>query len=427
MPLLFSFQFASFFSARVFKTGALFAVGAFFFGALLTARAANESFDESFNKRLAVLEFQDSSGFDSPRGCGCIPMGPLERLFGRTRGGRERWDLAAGFRDMLAATLENAYGYEPIAPEELNAAMAELKLNPKDLKKESARKRLAAYLGADALLTGKIEMFKQERTRGKAGGQLGSSGALSANSTLGVGAAHYRASARIHFTAYGLEGGELLSARVDETATYSIGSAQTGPLSTSLDNQGASAQFGSSDAADPNRQPPVVEYHLLNKIKFGVEGWDAPEKPGKPPNYRRTLLGVVTAKTLNSAVAQLRERIGPALPEETAEEPAREALIGKIAFVQEKEIYINLGGKHNVNAGDMFRVFREGEPVLDPDTGEKIGAIEKRIGTIRVEETMRPAMSRAVLVSGEALRGDIVRLELEPDKEKMNGEATCGD
>ena len=423
LPLLFSFKFARPFPARVLRAGALFAVGAFFFSALLAAWSA----DESLNKRLAVLEFQDSSGFDSPRGCGCIPMGPFERLFGRTRGARERWNLAAGFRDMLTTTLENAYGYEPIAPEELNAALAELKLNPKDLKKEEARKRLATHLGADALLTGKIEMFKQDRTRGAAGGQMASGGALSASSKVGIGAAHHRASARLHFTAYGPEGGELLSAPISETATYSIGSAQTGPLSTSLDNKGASTRIGSQEAADPKRLPPIVDHRILNKVKFGVKGWDAPEKPGKPPNYRRTLLGVVTAKTLNSAVAHLRERIGPALPEETAEEPARSALIGKIAFVQEKEIYINLGGKHNVNAGDMFRVFREGEPVLDPDTGEKIGAVEKLIGTIRVEETMRPAMSRAVLVSGEALRGDIVRLELKLDKEKMNGEATCGD
>ncbi len=422
MPLLFSFKFARLYPARVFRTGALFAVGAFFFASLLTAWSE----DESFNKRFAVLEFQDSSGFDSPRGCGCIPMGPLDRLFGRSRGARERWDLAAGFRDMLTTTLENAYRYEPISPEEMNAALDELKLNPKDLKKEEARKRLAAHLGADALLTGKIEKFKQDRLRGTTAGQMGGGGTISATGRVGVEAAHYRASTRLHFTAYGPEGDELLSTRIDETATYSIGSAQTGPLSTSLDNQGASARVGSQAAVAPKQRPPVVEYRILNKVKFGVKGWDAPEKLGSPPNYRRTLLGIVTAKTLNSAVAQLRERIGPALPEETAEEPARETLIGKIAFVQEKEIYINLGGKHKVKAGDMFRVFREGEPVLDPDTGEKIGAVEKQIGTIRVEETMRPAMSRAVLVSGEALRGDIVRLELESDKEE-NGEATCGD
>ncbi len=422
MPLFFFFKFARPFSARVLKTGALFAAAAFLFAALSTAWSA----DESFNKRLAVLEFQDSSGFDSPRGCGCIPMGPLEKLFGRTRGARERWDLAAGFRDMLTTTLESAYGYEPISPEEMNAALAQLKLNPKDLKKEAARKRLAAHLGADALLTGKIEKFRQERLRGGTSGKMGGGGTFSATGKVGVEAAHYRASARVQFTAYGPEGRELLSARIDETATYSVGSAQTGPLATSLDNQGASTRLGSQDAAAPKRQPPIVEYSLLNRIKFGVNGWDAPEKRGAPPNYRRTLLGIVTAKTLNSAVVQLRDRIGPALPEEGEAEPAREALIGKIAFIQENEIYINLGGKHKVKTGDMFRVYREGEPVLDPDTGEKIGAVEKLIGTIRVEEAMRPAMSRAVLVTGEALRGDIVRLELKSDT-KENGEATCGD
>ena len=118
-------------------------------------------------KRILALEFLDHSGFDSPHGCGCLAFGPLGSIFGRSKGQREYWELAAGFQDMLVSTLDDAYGYEIITPEEAHVAMAELGISERDLRRnEDDRRRLAERLNATAAVSGSIRGFKQERARG---------------------------------------------------------------------------------------------------------------------------------------------------------------------------------------------------------------------------------------------------------------------
>ena len=376
-------------------------------------------------KRIAALPFEDDSGFDAPRGCGCIPMGPLGNLFGRTRGARERWNLEIGFQEMLASELNAAYGYEAVPPDETRAAMAELRLSEKDLQKTEARARLAERLGADALMTGKIETFKQERLRGSVGGQAETGGSFAATSAVELGGEHHRAAARVLISAYGPRGEEIVSsAPVEETQTYSIGAALTGPLSAAVDSGGPSVRVGSNNLAPAKKRPPIVKYAALNRIKFGTEGWDAPREGGYPPSYRETLLGIVTQKAVDSAVAALREQIGPELPDAMQEDGSeREPLVGRVAAILAGEAYINLGSRHGVRRGDRFRVLREGEPILDPETGARLGAAETEVGWIRVEETMRPSLSRAEILTGEPQKGDVARLELEQTDEK-NGEET---
>ena len=74
-------------------------------------------------KRVAVLYFENHSNFDSPTGCGCLPVGPLGFLFG-SGGKHEKWDLKTGFRDLLNERLEESQLYEVVKLEELFIAMA---------------------------------------------------------------------------------------------------------------------------------------------------------------------------------------------------------------------------------------------------------------------------------------------------------------
>ena len=47
---------------------------------------------------------------------------------------------------------------------------------------------------------------------------------------------------------------------------------------------------------------------------------------------------------------------------------------GKIARVDGGTLYLNVGSEGGVKEGDEFNVFRMGDPIKDPDTGEVLGA-----------------------------------------------------
>ena len=85
-----------------------------------------DGFAES--KRVAVLYFDDHSGFDSPMGCGCIP-GVIGKLFGT----RQKWNLKVGFTELLNRKLKQTPVYEPVSQDEIVKAMLRLELTKKDL------------------------------------------------------------------------------------------------------------------------------------------------------------------------------------------------------------------------------------------------------------------------------------------------------
>jgi hypothetical protein len=61
-------------------------------------------------------------------------------------------------------------------------------------------------------------------------------------------------------------------------------------------------------------------------------------------------------------------------------------LEGKIIKVEGNKAYINLGSSSGIKVGDKFGVFNVGEALVDPDTGAKLGAPEKKTGDGSVVE-----------------------------------------
>jgi hypothetical protein len=62
---------------------------------------------------------------------------------------------------------------------------------------------------------------------------------------------------------------------------------------------------------------------------------------------------------------------------------------GKIIKVEGQKAWINLGSSSGIKIGDRFNIFNVGEALVDPDTGAKLGADEKRTGdgsVIEVQE-----------------------------------------
>ena len=69
------------------------------------------------------------------------------------------------------------------------------------------------------------------------------------------------------------------------------------------------------------------------------------------------------------------------------------------------------GSEGNVEIGDEFEIFREGEELKDPDTGASLGSEETKVGAIKVvEDALKGKASKAKITDGKDIKvGDIVR------------------
>jgi curli biogenesis system outer membrane secretion channel CsgG len=83
---------------------------------------------------------------------------------------------------------------------------------------------------------------------------------------------------------------------------------------------------------------------------------------------------------------------------------------GKIARVDGATIYVNVGSEAGVKEGDEFIVFRAGEPIKDPDTGEVLGANDVKVGRIKINSVRGPRLSTANAIAGSGFKvGDILK------------------
>lgn len=65
---------------------------------------------------------------------------------------------------------------------------------------------------------------------------------------------------------------------------------------------------------------------------------------------------------------------------------AANPIVGNVLRVMDDKIYFHLGSNNGVRKGETFIIYREGELLIDPITGEIIGVSEEVLGTLKVEE-----------------------------------------
>lgn len=83
---------------------------------------------------------------------------------------------------------------------------------------------------------------------------------------------------------------------------------------------------------------------------------------------------------------------------------------GKIAKSSGGAIYLNVGAEAGIKEGDEFDVFRAGEVIKDPDTGEVLGANDVKVGRIKVTAVRGPRLSSAIALSGSGFKpGDVLK------------------
>jgi curli biogenesis system outer membrane secretion channel CsgG len=85
----------------------------------------------------------------------------------------------------------------------------------------------------------------------------------------------------------------------------------------------------------------------------------------------------------------------------------------KVVMMKDGQVIINGGSETGVKAGERFVVYRLGEEMTDPDTGESLGAEETKIGEIEVVNNnfggKGKASSCKVLSGTDFQKGDAVR------------------
>jgi curli biogenesis system outer membrane secretion channel CsgG len=83
---------------------------------------------------------------------------------------------------------------------------------------------------------------------------------------------------------------------------------------------------------------------------------------------------------------------------------------GKVAKVDGGSVWVNLGAEHGVAVGDVLGVYELGEVIKDPDSGEVLGADERKIGAIKVVTVKGPKMSECTTVEGGGFKvGNVVK------------------
>lgn len=86
----------------------------------------------------------------------------------------------------------------------------------------------------------------------------------------------------------------------------------------------------------------------------------------------------------------------------------------KVITMQDNKVYINSGKNDGITVGESFKVFRQGEALIDPDTGLNLGSVTTEVGMIKVIDNQvgEGKASICKVVSGERFsKGDIVKMK----------------
>ncbi len=79
-----------------------------------------------------------------------------------------------------------------------------------------------------------------------------------------------------------------------------------------------------------------------------------------------------------------------------------------VAKISDNKVYINAGSNKGVNVGDTFKVKRNVEEIIDPETGQSLGSVTDDVGTIKVIQVMDNMAVCEIISGGPFRQKDIV-------------------
>ncbi|MBN2384372.1 hypothetical protein JXQ70_15955 [bacterium] len=81
----------------------------------------------------------------------------------------------------------------------------------------------------------------------------------------------------------------------------------------------------------------------------------------------------------------------------------------QIALLKDGKVYINVGSSSDTQVGDTYTVKRQGEQIIDPVTGQSLGAETTVIGKIMVTSIVNEKLSICTVKSGSGFKkGDLL-------------------
>lgn len=144
----------------------------------------------------------------------------------------------------------------------------------------------------------------------------------------------------------------------------------------------------------------VIKAETVTKQKsaMGVSANTSDFSGGTQSKFDDSLVGKAARDAVDSVVDALTGQAGGA------------SWSCKVVTVGDGSCVINAGGE-NAKTGARFLVFRAGEELKDPDTGESLGSKESQVGEIEVTGAFGSTgrASNCKIVSGTLQPGDIVR------------------
>lgn len=128
--------------------------------------------------------------------------------------------------------------------------------------------------------------------------------------------------------------------------------------------------------------------------------------------FKETPLGQATQRAIDNAVYFIVKRM------------ANVPWQGRIVQAKEGQVYINAGASGGIHVGDEFDVYREGEALVDPESGLNLGAELTPIGKIQVIE-VQDKFSKAVPVAGTGFdKNNVVKFVPKPPPAPMPAPGT---
>jgi curli biogenesis system outer membrane secretion channel CsgG len=257
-------------------------------------------------------------------------------------------NVGTGIADMMVTALSDTKKYTLIERDKLDKVLDEQKLGASGAVTAQTAAKIGRLLGAQYIITGAVTQFGVKDSKLGVGG-------LNKVLPFGGGAKISKNTAEVS-----------IDVRAIDTTSAQIIAAAKG------DGSKSSAEVSGDLSIAPS-------------FDFGKEGFD------------ETVIGKAARKAVDSVVAELSKKF---------DEAGGGAV--KIVKITSSQIYINSGSADGEKEGHVYTIYRMGEEMTDPDTGESLGSEESKIGTARVVK-VTPKYSIAETKAKDLQKTDILK------------------
>ena len=257
-------------------------------------------------------------------------------------------NIGTGVGEMLVTALSETKKYTLVERSKLETVLNEQKLGASGAVTAQTAAKIGALLGANYIITGAVTEFGIKDSKIGVGG-------LGKVLPFGGGAKISRTKARA-----------VIDVRAIDAATAQIAAAAKG------EGEKSSAEFSGDVSIAPS-------------FDFGKEGFD------------ETILGKAARKAVDAVVKELAAKFDEA-----------GGVTVKIIKITGNQLYINSGGTDGEKEGHTYGIYRLGENMVDPDTGESLGSEEESIGTAKVVK-VNPKFSIAETKAAGVQKTDVLK------------------